>query len=137
MGQADIGNGVTKGQQIYKTDELAYGIGTAYKPASINGLRFIPTSLPVQAGGDIKEYKDNTGRTCSLVIPETFQTISISGYLIKNGADVVIRKGDEVRDLVAPSGMMSGVTWRVQDYTVNWQNEDVANVSLTVKCYTF
>lgn len=137
MGQADIGNGVTKGQQFYKTHELAYGIGKDYKPASINGVHFIPISLPVQAGGDLKEYKDNTGRTCSIVIPETFQTISISGHLIKDGADVVIRKGDEVRDLVSTSGMMSGVTWRVQDYTVNWQNEDVASVSLTVKCYTF
>ena len=137
MGQATIGNGVTAGQQVYAQDELAYGIGNSYAPASINGMKFIPTSLPVQAGGDIKEYKDNTGRTCSAVVPETFQTSSISGYLIKNGANVVIRKLDEVKNLPTVDGMMTGVKWRVQDHTVNWQNEDVASVSLTVKCYTF
>jgi hypothetical protein len=137
MGQENIGSGTTAGQQIYKVDPLAYGISTGYAPATINGLRFIPTSIPVQAGGDLKEYKDNTGRTCSIVISEAFQTISISGYLIKNGANVVIRKGDKVENLSNIDGMMKSVTWRVQDYTVNWQNEDVANVSVSVKCYEF
>lgn len=137
MGQSNIGNGVTAGQQIYENDELAYGIGNSYAPASINGLKFIPTSLPLQAGGDMKEYKDNRGRTCSIVIPEAFQTASISGHLIKNGANVVIRKGDEVKNLVSVDGQMTGVHWRVQDFTTNWQNEDVASISLTVKCFTF
>ena len=81
MGQSSIGQ---TGQQVYKQDELAYGLGASYVTCSIGGFKFIPTALPIQTGGDLKEYKDNTGVTCSLVVPETFQTISISGYLISN-----------------------------------------------------
>ena len=139
MGTATIGSGATAGQQIYKDKELAYGIGNAPVTCTIGGQQFIPTSIPVQAGGDLKEYKDNTGVTCSIVIPEAFQTISISGYLIKasSGAQV-IKKGDPVSNLPSVQGMLgNGVTWRVQDFSVNWQNEDVASISCTVKAYTF
>ena len=135
MGQSNIGQ---TGQQIFKTDELAYGLGTSYTTCTIGGFRFIPTALPIQTGGDLKEYKDNTGVTCSLVVPETFQTISISGYLIMSGAaGSLIKKGDEVKNLPTVQGMQSGVTWRLQDFSVNWQNEDVAQVSVSVKSYTF
>ena len=138
MGTSPIGgNGPTQGQQIYKVDELAYGISNGYAPASINGQKFIPTSIPMQAGGDLKEYKDNTGVTCSIVIPEAFQTISISGLLIKNSSSPIIKKGDKIDGLPPIQGMLSNVTWRVQDYSVTWQNEDVAQVSCSVKAYTF
>ena len=135
MGQANIGE---TGQQIYRDHELAYGIGDAPVTCTVSGFQFIPTSLPVQIGGDLKEYKDNTGVTCSIVVPETFQTISIGGYLIKGGQpDANIKKGDEVTGLPTVDGMKSGVKWRVQDFTVNWANEEVANISLSVKSYTF
>lgn len=134
MGQVNIGE---TGQQIFKNDQLAYGVGSSYTTCTVSGFKFIPTSLPIQIGGDLKEYKDNTGVTCSIVIPETFQTISISGYLIKGGGSANIKKGDEVTGLPTVDGMKTGVKWRVQDFTVNWQNEDVANISLSVKSYTF
>jgi hypothetical protein len=136
MGTQPIGQ---TGQQVFKTDELAYGLGNGYITCSIGGTRFIPTSLPIQTGGDLKEYKDNTGVTCSLVVPETFQTISISGYLIKNGSSggEDIKKGDEVTGLPTVQGMKSGVKWRLQDYSTNWSNEDVAQVTVSVKSYTF
>lgn len=138
MGTSTIGT--ADGQQIFRNDELAYGIGTAYTKASIGSMSFIPTSLPVQTGGDMKEYKDNVGLTCSIVVPETFQTISITGHLIKPGSGAInIKKGDEVSGLPSVPGMKSGsgVKWRLQDFTVNWQNEDVANVTVSVKSYTF
>jgi hypothetical protein len=135
MGASTIGQ---TGQQVYRQDELAYGLGSAYVKASIGGFTFIPTALPVQIGGDLKEYKDNTGTTCSIVVPETFQTISVSGLLVKgSGGGVMLKKGDEVTNLPQVDGMLTNVKWRLQDYTVNWQNEDVANVSCTVKSYTF
>lgn len=134
MGQSNIGQ---TGQQIFKTDELAYGLGTSYATCTIGAFRFIPTALPIQTGGDLKEYKDNTGVTCSIVIPEAFQTISISGLLIKNSGSPIIKKGDKIEGLPPIQGMLSGVTWRVQDYSVTWQNEDVAQVSCSVKAYTF
>ena len=134
MGQSSIGQ---TGQQVYKQDELAYGLGASYVTCSIGGFKFIPTALPIQTGGDLKEYKDNTGVTCSLVVPETFQTISISGYLIKGAGGNLIKKGDEVTNLPTVQGMATGVKWRVQDFSVNWQNEDVAQLTVSVKSYTF
>lgn len=136
-GTSAIGSGATAGQQVYNQKELAYGIGTNQIVATVGSMKFIPTSIPVQVGGDLKEYKDNTGRTCSIVVPETFQTISISGYLLKESSGTGIKKGDEVTGLPTVTGMQTGVKWRVQDFTTNWQNEDVANVSLTVKSYSF
>lgn len=137
MGTATIGTGATAGQQVYKNYELAYGIGNQEVVCTIGGQQFIPTSLPVQVGGDLKEYKNNVGQTCSLVVPENFQTISISGYLIKGGSGTAPKKGDEVKNLPTVQGMMQGVTWRLQDLTTNWQNEDVANISISVKSYSF
>lgn len=135
MGQANIG---TSGQQVYETDQLAYGLGESYIVCTIAGMKFIPTALPIQLGGDLKEYKNNKGLTCSLVVPETFQTITISGYLIKGSGGSDLKKGDEVTGLPSVQGMKSGgVKWRVQDFSVNWQNEDVAQVSVSVKSYTF
>ena len=140
MGQSNIGSGPLAGQQIYKTDELAYGLGNSYTTCSIGGQRFIPQSLPLQAGGDFKEFKDNTGQTCSIVVPESFQTSSISGMLIKTqatSASSMVRKGDKVENLPTVQGMVSGVTWRVQDFSLNGENENVAMISLSVKSYTF
>ena len=137
MGTSAIGTGATAGQQVYGNNELAYGIGNQETVCTIGGMRFIPTALPVQAGGDLKEYKNKVGQTCSLVVPEAFQTISISGYLIKGTGGAIPKKGDEVSNLPTVHGMMTGVKWRLQDLTTNWQNEDVANVSVSVKCYSF
>lgn len=134
MGQSNIGQ---TGQQVYKQDELAYGIGNGYVTCTVGGARFIPTALPIQTGGDLKEYKDNTGVTCSLVVPETFQTITISGYLIKGQGGEYPKKGDKVTGLPTVQGMQQGMTWRLQDMSVNWANEDVAQVSISVKSYTF
>ena len=143
-GEAGIGaNDALQGKQYYKNDELAYGISNSYIKSSIETdsgtVDFIATSIPVQAGGDLKEYKDNTGRTCSVVIPEAFQTSSISGLVIKKDSMPVIKKGALISNLPTPPGMMSGgdIKWRVQDCSINWQNEDVAQVTLTVKTYTF
>lgn len=134
MGTTSIGS---TGQQIYKSNELAYGIDSSPIIANIGGMRFIPTSIPVQTGGDMKEYKDATGVTCSIVIPETFQTCSISGLLIKGSGSQMLKKGDEVSGLPSMQGMQTGMKWRIQDFSVTWQNEDVAQVSCTVKSYTF
>lgn len=138
MGESKIGE---TGQQIYKENELEYGLGTGTIVSTIKGISFIPTTIPVQIGGDLKEYKDNTGVTCSLVVPETFCTISITGYLIKkDGSDTNIKKGDLVEGLPMQAVKLTSIEnpkWRVQDFSVNWQNEDVANVTVSVKSYTF
>lgn len=134
MGQSNIGQ---NGQQIFKSQELAYGLGSTTVVATIGAFKFIPTTQPVAEGGDLKEYKDNTGTTCSIVVPETFQTLSVTGLLIKSSGTGRVRKGDEVTGLPQVQGMLTGVHWRLQDFTTNWSNEDVANITCSVKSYTF
>lgn len=125
------------GQQVYRDDKLEYGVGSSYTTCTIKGMKFIPTSIPVQTSGELKEYKDNTGVICSIVVPETFQTISISGYLVTGSASEDLKLGDEIKGLPVVQGMKQGVHWRINDFTVNWQNEEVASISATVKSYTF
>lgn len=135
MGTSAIG---TTGQQIYANDQLAYGLGNAYTTSQVAGRTFIVQSISIAEDGEQKTYKDNTGVTCAIVVPETWQTLNINGLLVKkNGALGVLKKGDEVTSLPVVDGMRSGVKWRVETFTTNWQNEDVANISMTVRSYPF
>lgn len=117
---------------------LAYGIGTSATQISVAGYKFYATSMSVQAAGDMKEYKDNIGKTCGIVITEATQTIQMTGYLFAGGTGDAVKKGDTVTNLPLTEGTMTaGQNWRVQDFSVNWQNEDVANVNITIKRYAF
>jgi hypothetical protein len=118
--------------------ELAYGIGDGRNPTTVAGYKFYATSQSVQAAGDMKEYKDNVGQTVGLIVPEVTQVIQMSGYLFKNGGSGIVKKGDPVTGITGVPGVMTdGVQWRVQDFSVQWQNEDVAQVSISVKRYGF
>lgn len=135
MAEANIGS---SGKQFYNSKQLAYGLLESPTVCTIKGVQFIPTSMPVQIGGDIKEYKDSTGVVAALVIPETYQTVQITGYLIHgtgSGASD-IHKGDEIEGLPQVDGL-ADATWRVQDFSINWANEEVANVNITARGYTF
>lgn len=134
MGQANIGQ---TGQQIYANSELAYGIGSGYTETTVAGRKFIVQTIGVAEDGDSKTYKDNSGVTTAIVIPETWQTLNVSGLLLKNSGSGMIKKGDEVSGLPEVVGMRSGVKWRVESFSTDWANEDVAKISMTVRGYTF
>jgi hypothetical protein len=133
MGESSIGS---TGKMYYRDRELKYGIGgNTQLELSIGSAKLIPTSIQVQAAGDMKEIRDNTGTICSIVIPEVTQQLSITGYLTGAGE---VNKGEEVGgvdDIV--DGIKSGMKWRVMDCSTNWQNEAVTNVTITVKGYDF
>ena len=133
MGEATIGS---TGKMYYRDRELKYGIGgNSQLELSIGSAKLIPTSIQVQAAGDMKEIRDNTGTICSIVIPELTQQLSITGYL--TGA-AEVDKGQEVSGVDGiVDGIKGGMKWRVMDCSANWQNEDVTNVTITVKGYDF
>lgn len=121
----------------YAKKLLAYGLGANAVETTIGGFKCYLQSRSVSSGGDDKMYKDNTGEPCSLVISDIHQEISCEGLVIKDGSDTLPGKGDEV-DIGPSEGVdTSGVTFRVQTCSVQWQNEDVAKVSITMRGYRF
>lgn len=125
--------------QYSKGDLLAYGITNQAVNTTIAGAKIIVQSISISCEGESKTYKDNTGTTCALVIPETYQTLSIEGLMFASEKPNPPKKGDKVEDLPLVAGMLTetGITWRVESCNINWSNEDVTKVSLTVRSYNF
>lgn len=121
----------------YAKDLLAYGIGTTAVKTKIAGATVYVQSIAISSEGESKTYKDNTGTTCALVIPERYQTLTVEGLMLDGTAATPPQKGDKVTDLPSVSGMLTGVTWRVESCSVNWSNEDVTKVSLSLRSYNF
>ena len=121
----------------YADKLLAYGISDAQTETKIAGASVFVQSIGISCEGESKTYKDNTGTTCALVIPEIYQTLSIEGLMLKGQSVTPPQKGDEVTDLPVVQGMLSGKKWRVESCNINWSNEDVTKVSLTVRSYNF
>lgn len=128
-----------KVKQYVKSGELAYAMGDSLQKVSIGNKNVFAQSASVSDDTEMKEYKGNDGRVCALVIPQVRQTITIEGLMLKDSASADLpEKGSEVK---IPTGMvtgiLSGVKWRLDSISVNWSNEDVTKVSLTVKSYDF
>lgn len=124
--------------QYAKDKLLAYGIGDAAVETSIGGLKCYLQNEGVEAGGDDKEYKDNVGETCALIISDIHQVLSCDGLVIKGNSGAMPKKGDEVTGIPTVDGLeTTGVHFRVKTCNVQWSNEDVAKVNLTIRGYKF
>lgn len=122
----------------YADKLLAYGINDVQTETKIAGATVFIQSISISSEGESKTYKDNTGTTCALVIPEQYQVLNIEGIMLKGESAEPPKKGDKVADLPVVQGMMQDVTaWRVETCSVNWSNEDVTKVSLSVRSYNF
>lgn len=119
------------------SNDLPYGVGETTGTVNVGGIDVYLQSASIAAEGDVKPYKDNVGKTVALVIPETYQTINCSGLVVNMGSGELPTKGEEVANLPELKGMRTGVKWRLESFNVDWQNEDVAKVSMTVRSYTF
>lgn len=124
----------------YATKLLAYGIGDTVTETTIGSAKCYLQSISVSAEGDTKTYKDNTGQTAALVIPETWQVLQCEGLMIKGSAGGQMpKKGDEVTNIPVVDGMItgSGVRWRIESFSEQWSNEDVTKISMSVRSYRF
>lgn len=121
----------------YADKLLAYGINEVQTETKIAGATVFIQSIGISSEGESKTYKDNTGTTCALVIPEQYQVLNIEGIMLKGESAEPPKKGDEVKSLPVVQGMLSDVKWRVESCSVNWSNEDVTKVSLSVRSYNF
>lgn len=128
----------TKEPVIQYADKLlAYGIGEAQTVTQIAGAKVFVQSIGISSEGDSKTYKDNTGKTCSLVIPEHYQVLSVEGIMLQGEKAASPKKGDKVDNLPVVDGMLTGKTWRVESCSIQWSNEDVTKVSISVRSYDF
>ena len=119
--------------------ELEYGLGEEQKFVEVGGRSILAQSAGVSDDTEVKEYKNNAGQTCTLVVPERRQSVNIEGLMRKGETDDAPEKGAEVTGVtgLGVNGLLAGVTWRLDSFSVNWSNEDVAKVSMTVKSYWF
>ena len=119
--------------------ELEYGLGSEEKFVDVGGRSILAQSAGVTDDTEVKEYRNNAGQRCTLVVPERQQSVNIEGLMKKGEIDDPPEKGSEVSGVtgLGVNGLLAGVTWRLDSFSVNWSNEDVAKVSMTVKSYWF
>lgn len=119
--------------------ELEYGLGAEERFVEVGGRSVLAQSASVSDDTEVKEYKNNAGQACTLVVPERRQSVQIDGLMKKGETDNPPEKGAEVSgvDSLGVNGLLTGVTWRLDSFSVSWSNEDVAKVSMTVKSYWF
>lgn len=124
---------------VQQGTELEYGLGASEQFVEVGGRSILAQSASVSDDTEMKEYRNNAGQICTLVIPERRQTVSIEGLMKKGEADNPPEKGSEVSgvDSLGVNGLLTNVTWRLDSFSVSWSNEDVAKVSMSVKSYSF
>ena len=120
--------------------ELAYGVtgpGKEKQTITVAGIPIYPTSISVSKEGEVKEYRGPAGTVIALVIPEQFDQLSVEGYLPadKRQAAADIQKGDVCDISGLDVDYSTAGSLRLESWTVNWSNEDVAKVSCTIKQY--
>lgn len=123
----------------YADKLLAYGINDVQTVTKVAGAEIFIQSIGISSEGESKTYKDNTGKTCALIIPEQYQVLTVEGIMLQGKSSLTPpKKGDKVTDLPVVAGMDANAgAWRVESCSVNWSNEDVTKVSLSVRSYDF
>ena len=119
-------------------EELAYGISSdAKKKISVGGIDIYPTSISVSKEGEVKEYRGPAGTVISLVIPEQFDQLSVEGLVPNSSATNLkkIKKGDVCTVTGLSVSLATEGSFRLESFSTQWSNEDVAKVSATIKQY--
>lgn len=126
-------------QEAKDGKKLAYGIGENATETSIGNWKCYLQNCTVQEEGDVKTYKDNIGQTCAMVIPETWQTLQCDGLIFAGASGSMPKKGEAVDNLPDIKGMRTkgNGKWRLESISVQWANEDVAKVSMSIRLYPF
>lgn len=125
-------------KQFAKNDRLAYGLGSTYATIDVAGVRGILQSVTVTNDGETKTYRDNTGITTALLRIEDWQTCQCEALLLDGSKNSIANaKKAEVVKLTGVNGLDSSFTFRIENISIAWSNEDVAKVSFSVRGYTF
>ena len=119
-------------------EKLDYGISAnAKQTVSVAGVTIYPTNVRVTKGGDMKEYRGPAGTIISIVIPETFDELSVEGLVSASGKGAIssVEKGKPCTITGLNVTVRSGGSLRLTDFSVQWSNEEASKVSATVKQY--
>jgi hypothetical protein len=123
---------------IQHGEELAYGISSNDKQQiTVAGVPIFPTRVSISKEGEVKQYKGPAGTVISLVIPEQFDQLSVEGYIpaAAKTAAADIKKGDVCDISGLDVDYSKEGSLRLESWSVNWSNEDVAQVSCTIRQY--
>lgn len=119
-------------------EELAYGVSSDDKQQiTVAGVPIFPTRVTVSKEGEVKEYKGPAGTVISIVIPQQFDQLAVEGYLPASAKSAAadIKKGDVCSIDGLDVDYSTEGSLRLESWSVNWSNEDVAQVSCTIKQY--
>lgn len=120
-------------------EQLAYGISpdSPTKTIDVGGVSIYPTRITLSKEGEIKPYKGPAGTVISLVVPEQYDQLSVEGYIPESqrGATASIKKGEVCNINIDGISLDEGGTYRLESFSVNWANEDVAQVSCMIRQY--
>lgn len=115
-------------------EKLEYGMGSSYNTKiTVGGVSLYPTSATISREGETKVYKGANGQVMGLVIPETFDSVSIEGLLPSGGKIGSIKVGDKVT-LTGVNGAPTTTLW-LETISSQWSNEDATKVTITAKGY--
>lgn len=124
--------------KIYGETGFKYGTADNNEDSiKIAGFSFWPTNITYGVEGEMKEIKGTQGAPVALVIAEQHTTAQMSGYMTNEGT--MIASGEEI---TMPDGTPKvqgdqGTKWRVNSFSVEYSNEDVAKVSIGARTYRF
>lgn len=99
--------------------ELQFGVGT------ISGM--VAQSKTASAGGELREYRDESGNVFSVYLFDDHEQISFEGLLKASDAATLKKKGATIT--------IDSVTFYITDYQVQFTNNDVSKVSGTARTY--
>lgn len=119
-------------------EQLLYGISENPKQTiTVAGVAIYPTLVRISKDGEVKEYRGPAGTIISLVIPETFDVLSVEGLVAKASKSAIqsVKKGDVATFTGISVPVNTTGSMRVETFEGTWSNEDAAKVSCTIKQY--
>ena len=99
--------------------ELSFGVGT------ISGM--VAQSKTTSSGGELREYRDESGNVFSVYLFDDHEQVSFEGLLKSSDAATLKKKGATIT--------VDSTTYYVTDFQVQFSNNDVAKVSGSARTY--
>lgn len=101
--------------------------GTELSVGCLELTGMVAQSVTKQAGGELREYRDEDGNVFSLYLYDGHEKISFEGLLTAAQAASLKTKGSTIS--------VDSTTYYIEDYQVQFTNNDVSKVSGSARTY--
>lgn len=105
--------------------------GTELSTGCLNLTGMVAQNVTKQAGGELREYRNEAGNVFSLYLYDGHTKISFEGLLPADQAATLKTKGSTI---VITEGQAT-TTYYIEDYQIAFTNNDVSKVSGSARTY--